>query len=111
MDDAGAGSIHDCRRRSFLGLDRWPDRTVLAIAKHLHRTLDWRWPDIAKAKLPEQIALVAGAVVIYLIFRAILAFWRRAGSGPTSPLRSRLGLEPGSGGDKSAGMAIASLVA
>jgi BASS family bile acid:Na+ symporter len=56
------------------------DRTVLAIAtssRHPGLALA-----IAQANFPEQITLVAGAVVIYLIFRAILAIpytrWRQA---------------------------------
>jgi BASS family bile acid:Na+ symporter len=55
------------------------DRTALAIAtssRHPGLALA-----IAKANFPEQITLVAGAVVIYLIFRVILAIpytrWRR----------------------------------
>ena len=64
----------------FLGGPVPEDRTVLAVAtssRHPGLALA-----IAKANFPEQIALVAGAVVIYLIFRAILAIpythWRQA---------------------------------
>ncbi len=61
------------------------DRTVLAIAsssRHPGLALA-----IAKANFPEQIKLVAGAVVIYLILRAILSIpyarWRHA--SPRAP--------------------------
>ena len=65
------------------------DRTVLAIAtssRHPGLALA-----IAQANFPEQITLVAGAVVIYLIFRAILAIpytrWRQAAQVLPLPYR------------------------
>lgn len=72
----------------FLGGPIAEDRMVLAIATSS------RHPGLAlaitKANYPEQGMLVAGAVVIYLIFRLILALlylrWRRhAASGPPGP--------------------------
>jgi BASS family bile acid:Na+ symporter len=63
----------------FLGGPVAEDRTMLAIAtssRHPGLALA-----IAKANFPEQITLVAGAVVIYLVLRLILAIpytrWRR----------------------------------
>jgi bile acid:Na+ symporter, BASS family len=72
----------------LLGGPAAEDRMVLAIAtssRHPGLALA-----IAKANYPEQAMLVAGAVVIYLIFRLILALpylrWRRhAASGPLGP--------------------------
>ncbi len=72
----------------FLGGPAAEDRMVLAIAtssRHPGLALA-----IARANYPEQGTLVAGAVVIYLIFRLILAVpylrWRRhATPGPASP--------------------------
>ena len=64
----------------FLGGPSPQDRTVLAIAtssRHPGLALA-----IARANYPEQATLVAGAVVIYLIFRLLLAIpyhrWRHA---------------------------------
>ena len=69
----------------FLGGPAAEDRMVLAIAtssRHPGLALA-----IAKANYPEQGMLVAGAVVIYLIFRLILAVpylrWRRHAASVT----------------------------
>jgi BASS family bile acid:Na+ symporter len=72
----------------FLGGPVAEDRMALAIAtssRHPGLALA-----IARANYPEEGKLVAGAVVIYLIFRIILAIpyvrWRRhAASGPAGP--------------------------
>jgi BASS family bile acid:Na+ symporter len=72
----------------FLGGLEAEDRMVLAIAtssRHPGLALA-----IAKANYPEQITLVAGAVVIYLILRLALAIpyirWRRqAAQAPSLP--------------------------
>lgn len=79
----------------FLGGPVAEDRMVLAIAtssRHPGLALA-----IAKANYPEQGMLIAGAVVIYLIFRLILAIpyvrWRRhaalGGSGSQAPVGRR----------------------
>jgi BASS family bile acid:Na+ symporter len=82
----------------FLGGPAEGDRTVLAIAtssRHPGLALA-----IAKANSPEQSTLVAGALVIYLILRLILAIpyarWRRhAAPGPHIPVRFPPGLAGG----------------
>jgi BASS family bile acid:Na+ symporter len=86
----------------FLGGPLAEDRMVLAIAtssRHPGLALA-----IARANYPEQGMLVAGAVVIYLIFRLILSIpyarWRRhAASGPAGP-QAPAHLPPGFAGGR-----------
>jgi BASS family bile acid:Na+ symporter len=74
----------------FLGGPSAQDRTVLAIAtssRHPGLALA-----IARANYPEQATLVAGAVVIYLVFRLVLAIpyyrWRHSAPRISRPQAS-----------------------
>jgi BASS family bile acid:Na+ symporter len=87
----------------FLGGPIEEDRTVLAIAtssRHPGLALA-----IAKANFPDQIMLVAGAVVIYLILRALLAIpynrWRRNAAQASRRPHAPMQFPPGFAGRRS----------